>query len=159
HIYFKVVDQGNDLSVSSSCADNFRKAYFDTAGPHTLVSGDFDGDGHADFAATDKNQSIFVWLYSNQVWRKLPGELDVLVTGDFNHDGRTDLAGINKLDGSIWYTTDVTDFETARWTNSPGYLTSIVAGDFDGDGYTDLAGIDVPNHAIWYTTYATNFMT
>jgi len=146
HRFVKVVDQGNDLSASSDC---LAQAYFDVRGPNTLVSGDFDGDGLNDFAATagtDRNQSVWLWTGRTGVWRKLPGELDVLVTGDFNGDGRTDLAGINRLDGSIYYTTDLT-----TWTNIPGQLSSIVAGDFNGDGRTDLAGIDGPNHAIWYT--------
>jgi hypothetical protein len=145
HRFVKVVDQGNDLSVTSDC---LRKAYFDVLGPDTLVSGDFDGDNNqTDFAATDRNQSIWVRIASTGVWTKVPGELDVIVTGDFNTDGVTDLAGIDSLSGGIYYTTDLT-----TWTNIPGYLSSMVAGDFDGDGQTDLAGIDGPNHEIWYTT-------
>src|SRR5205814_1705162 len=107
--------------------------------------GDFDGDGQNDFAGTDRNQSIWVRTQSTGVWSKLPGELDVLVTGKFHstNDGRTDLAGINGVNGSIWYTTNLGN----TWIPIQGYLTSIVAGDFNNDGITDLAGIDGPNRA------------
>ena len=122
------------------------------------VTGDFNGDGHADLAVagfdSSSGQSELEVLQDNPDGTFLTtttinlGTLDIysLAVGDFNGDGRTDLAvaGTDESGAEVEVLLGNGDgtFQ-APTTNNQGsgsYApSSVVAGDLTGDGHADLA--------------------
>ena len=67
-------------------------------GPKGIVAADFSGDGLADFAVSDKNGSITVYVSKGALGFEAPlyiradtNELRGIVAADLNHDGAVDL--------------------------------------------------------------------
>ncbi len=134
------------------------------AGPTSIVTGDFDGDGHMDLAVARGSTSrssygITVLLSTGRRFRppvswatRLPwdGRYVELEPGDFNADGRTDLVAFVGDDAKAAVKVPVLLSNGKRFTASGGSwydgilptkdLADIrpVAGDFDGDGRTDV---------------------
>jgi hypothetical protein len=108
-------------------------------------AGDFDGDGHTDFAIFDQTRSQYFVLKSGggaltpQFGN--PSHRNVPVGGDFDGDGRVDTAIYDQsasqffilLSGGGAFTPQ---FGNAAHSNVP------IAGDFDGDGRADFAIYD-----------------
>ena len=132
---------GHRVTLSGSSTNNY-----------SILIGDFDGDGHDEFAQYD-GQQVFVVKYDSRlpryrqeitqsVWLdNLNGELKPLV-GDFNNDGRDDLALYNQQDGCWWVAHSQGDsFSTPEaWLVGWGKGEEWVpyTGDFNGDGRNDL---------------------
>ena len=91
---------------------------------HTIVIGDFDGDGKTDRAIVDKsNKKWFIYSSKN-------GPYESLVLNKKN---------TTKKD-TIW-----------GWPH-PGIMqmTHILTGDYDGDGISDIGAVDCSNSCRWY---------
>lgn len=122
-----------------------------SAGTNTqsIVSGDLNGDGIPDLAATDSNTAgILVLLGNGDGTFSSPTKSTVgstsltnLVIADFNNDGKLDLAAIGAYNSSISILLGNGD-GTFTATDSPslsGSATNLTVGDFNGDHITDLA--------------------
>jgi serine/threonine protein kinase len=122
-----------------------------------FVTGDYDGDGHADVATVDFDdlglriqvlkstggsfKTPHTWA-SNLHWGYSRTKF---VPGDFNADGRTDLFAVRQLGHTLVgeaLLSNGKSFEAPRrWTVIPHASWNDVkpmAGDFDGDGRTDV---------------------
>jgi hypothetical protein len=133
------------------------QATFGTAA--NWFTGDFNGDGKADFARGNAACTIDVELssgtgFTTQSWAVsapsgAPG-CSVAGTwlwdvGDFNGDGKADLAAYKSDTGSTWtayvYLSTGSGFNATRWANQQGSFATtnkFFTGDFDGDGKTDF---------------------
>ena len=129
------------------------------AGPSSLVTGDFNGDGRPDLAAANSGSDDIVVLLGNgdgtfqtQVPFKVRSFPTSLVTGYFNDDRKLDLA-ITKASSPASDSGEIIvllgNGDGTFQTQNPVLVgegdgpTSLVTGDFDGDGWPDLAAIDV----------------
>ena len=120
----------------------------------TPVSGDFNGDGHPDFAIPTSLGPVIIMLGHGDGTFQQGASISAdqpfgVVAGDFNGDGNLDLAvGNNGTNGSIAIylgNGDGTFTAGAVYPASPGAYYQIVAsGDFNRDGIPDLV---VSDHA------------
>lgn len=141
-----------------------------TAQLHTILSGDYDGDGKTDLAIVDKANGhwyiissktgaffkdakgveIWGWKYKNMNSSCIP------LSGDYDGDGKADIGFVNPSTGK-WYikaSSTGNDFVFGTVTFNgwkwEGMNTSHipVEGDFDGDGRTNVA-IYGKNNGVW----------
>jgi hypothetical protein len=129
----------------------------DSAGPISLATGDYNGDGKLDVVAADFNElgpNVTVFLGNGDggfsalapTSPELESNTLGVVSGDFNSDGKADLLviGQDANDGSVVSflagNGDGT-FQSAMLSSVPdAYLDgSAVVGDFNGDGKLDIA--------------------
>lgn len=130
------------------------------------VSGDFNGDGHGDFASFynyDQGQTG-LWLFAGnpagaptpvRAWLSNTGGWSwgrtKAVAGDFNGDGLDDVAAFYNYDSQqtrIWIfagTPNGLRAPVSTWDSAVGNWnwdrTKAVAGDFNGDGFDDVAAL------------------
>ena len=114
-------------------------------------TGDFDGNGSADFIVRNKAEgTVSVWLMEGTArlaassvnppvdsW----GNYDIVGTGDFNHDGKSDIVMYHRPEGlyQTWLMDGVTRFEAVGLARDLPANTEIVGvGDFDATGTADL---------------------
>lgn len=112
------------------------------------ISGDFDGDGKADFGVyTPTGTHAWTIRASSQGWTAVNTyqwgvDGDLLVLGDYDGDGKTDLGVFRPTEGR-WYVllskTGFTSGGTAAWGSTGA---TAVTGDFDGDGRMDMVAIE-----------------
>ncbi len=120
------------------------------AGVYVYVNGDFDGDGHPDFA---------VWSLSTATWFVVPSSAptapiiqqwglpgDVPVPGAYTGGATTDFAVWRPSNGT-WYVKAVDGSSSTMQWGLPGDIP--VLGDFDGDGLDDYA-VWRPSEGNWY---------
>jgi protein kinase-like protein/phospholipase A2-like protein/VCBS repeat protein len=128
------------------------------------LTGDFNGDGHADIMKFDARNSgsgqygLWVGLsdgtkFDTTRWATLyTGPRMKVLAGDFNGDGRTDVMqfdvakkGTSQVGMRIGVS-DGTKFNIASWgTWNASSQMEVLAGDFNGDSRTDVLNIDVPD--------------
>jgi hypothetical protein len=123
-------------------------------GAQSVAAGDFNGDGHLDFAVSNNSALASVSVFMNSGGGNFStstfsvgNSAGTLAAGDFNGDGATDLAvpmsslnstsgfsGVKVFNGQIGGTLQ----------SGPTYaliLASPVTADLNGDGHVDLVGI------------------
>lgn len=137
---------------------------------HTIVSGDYDGDGKTDLAVVDKanglwyiissktgqflknakGEQIWGWKYNNMNSSSIP------LSGDYDGDGKADIGFVNPSTGKWYIKASSTGkdfvfgtetFNGWQWNNMNSSHIP-VEGDFDGDGKTNLA-IYNKNNGAW----------
>ncbi len=116
-------------------------------GPKGIASDDFDGNGRADFATSNLDGTVTVYLNKGDGRFHAPLHLATgsktlrgIDTADFNGDGAIDIATAAPLEGRV----HIFDgdgqgaFESSRVLSTWEFARDLTAGDFDGDGTTDL---------------------
>lgn len=119
-------------------------------GSDTPVTGDFNGDGKADFAVQRNaggGQAVFL-IHPGTGAGDAPGAdtavlfgltTDAIVSGDYDGDGKTDIAVVRTEGGQlVWYSLQSNGGATVvrPWGLANDVL---VPGDYDGDGLNDYA--------------------
>jgi hypothetical protein len=142
--------QGGPLSYSYGQASNM-PAY---GGGNSVVVGDFNGDGHLDFAVpnTDQNGAGVVDIFLGrgdgtfQAAGSYPALSGFVAVADLNADGKLDLVTSG---GSVLLGNGDGTFQSPLNFGSSGDY--VVVGDFNGDGIPDLAlqGSDPGNVRIF----------
>jgi hypothetical protein len=134
-----------------------------TAGsdPSSLVTGDFNSDGHLDLAVTNSNDNTVSVLlghgngtFRTQVTYAVGPSPDAIVAGDFDGSGHLDLAvacyNIFTSESAIYVLLAKDDgtFQPAVQYAVGSDTTSLATGDFNGDGRIDLAGANFQDYTV-----------
>ena len=115
--------------------------------PKGLASGDFDSDGHADWAVSRLDGAVVVaygrgdaTFDPNLVIPTGASTFRQLLAADLNGDGTTDLAACDPEKGKIYL---LMNSGSRTWAQPEVIqawegVRNLAAGDFNGDGHTDL---------------------
>jgi len=144
---------GGSLTHSSTAPSpppgfNFRPALPAGFIPTAVVTGDFNGDGHVDWAVANGGDSnIWIYLGKGDGTAQLPTIIPLkglsptaLAAADMNHDGKLDLIVAEADSGSVGLLLGNGDgtFGPEREFYVLGVPESLAVADFDGDGYLDV---------------------
>jgi hypothetical protein len=136
---------------------HFRAGHY---GTHSIVAGDFNGDGHLDLAVANSGainvNGVSVFLGNGDgsfqaAWNfdagRSPWSISV---GDFNGDGVQDLAVANMLsnNASVLLGNGDGSFQPTRHFGVGKGPRSVAVGDFNGDGRLDLAAANSGPFAV-----------
>ena len=117
----------------------------ENANPGGIDVGDYDGDGHLDFAAGSLQSGAHVYRNTGTgtfvQWAHIALALEPthIASADFNSDGRLDLVLGNTDDARI-YLNNGAGFTVGVFIDNFGDgVAGIATGDFDNDGNPDLA--------------------
>jgi len=132
-----------------------RYSFTSSNNPHSIVAGDFNGDGHPDLAVVDANAYggiVQVLLnrgdgtFTVAPASALSASASTGAVGNFNGDGKLDLAISSPTQVTILLGRGDGTFQTG-WTSAP--MThpdggaGIAAGDLNSDGHPDLVIRDI----------------
>lgn len=160
---FVVARNGGDevaLLVGDGAAGIKASVAWELESPNGIVAGDFDGDGHLDFAAlSELGVTLFLRDGSDFVPSPLvPLEFETSrgIAGDWNDDGRDDLAlerrpilTVLVVSASITPGGEM-PFASVRDLCGGASVTDVCAGDYDEDGIVDLAIGNIGGHSDGY---------
>ncbi|HEY0098816.1 MAG TPA: FG-GAP-like repeat-containing protein [Pyrinomonadaceae bacterium] len=129
---------------------SFRPAPFYKTGeaPRSTATGDFNGDGRADFVVANYgNDNVTVFIndgggaFTVSKNFSVGGGPSSVATGDFNSDGKADIVTGNNTSGnvSILLGDGGGNFATASHFNAGVGMHGVTVGEFNGDGKSDLA--------------------
>lgn len=132
--------------------------------PRVVATGDFNGDGKVDLAATDfvtNKLSVLLGRGDGTFQTPVAYVMDAsrpssapfgIVVGDFNGDGRADIAAVNGAFGigsvAILLGNGDGTFRSAVNYAAGGYAQGLATADFNGDGVEDLVVTDFGNNAV-----------
>ncbi|MGY1440025.1 FG-GAP and VCBS repeat-containing protein [Streptomyces reniochalinae] len=151
-------DDGLDAGSGTYLDDVPGNFSVDQPGKHTLVGGDFDGDGHADLVVqVGDGKGLLKGPFTRdgraaataEVPRQsLPqgASLSDTVAGDLNGDGTDDLVSVHEYEDdaagggkkSAFLAGSRDGFEKPDTSVLPGLASGAVVGDVDKDGHADL---------------------
>ena len=129
-------------------------------GPFSIVTADFNKDGHLDLAVSNANSDTVTVLlgtgtgtFSFGSTPAVGTQPQVLVVGDFNEDGNLDLAVSNESDNSVSILLGNGNgtFQTQSVISSggpSGFPIGLIAADFNGDRHLDLAAVNASDVGI-----------
>jgi hypothetical protein len=148
-----VTQAGNAVVLLGSGDGTFQKPSIIPLGASSygVTTGDFNGDGFDDFAATGLlTDQVYVELSKGDGTFTLAstpttGSIPVgIIAGDFNRDGILDLAASNAYnqDVSIFLGKGNGTFTTEPAVGTDVHPNDISIGDFNGDGIPDLATLN-----------------
>jgi len=119
------------------------------ANPRGIVTADFNGDGHLDFATANSGTAseLVVYLGDGQGGLHLNGTVALpagpfgIASADFNHDGRADLVVTSADSGMVTILTWAGSgfVVTQTLTSHGGDPRLVVAADLNQDGNPDIA--------------------
>lgn len=128
--------------------------------PSPSQSGDFDGDGFADFGVYRPTTTNWFVLRSSDNTTQIfafGANGDIPLDGDFDGDGRNDLAIYRPNPGQFWFQRSSDNTVFAAQFGTP--TDKPVPGDYDKDGKTDIA-IFRPATGEWFVLRSSsNFTT
>ena len=115
----------------------------------TIVTGDFNGDGLVDLAASNARDQIAVLLghgdgtFAPEILSSTGIQVLGMAAGDFDGDGRLDLAVHSATGGLVSLLRGQGDgsFRDPVSTNVAISPSSLVVGEFNGDGRADLVSV------------------
>ena len=136
------------LSYQGSLAALGNAVYLATgAHPDAVVTGDFNGDGQADFVVADRDADNIMFFAGNGdgtfqspvAVPTVPGP-SIMISADLNGDGKADLAVANASPGQINILLGNGDgtFRSPLTVNAAAGLTAIAATDLTGNGIPSL---------------------
>ena len=127
---------------------NFRPTLPADFQPSAVVTGDFNGDGHIDWAvANSGSNNIWIYLGKGDGTAQLPTIIPLtgvapigLVAADMNHDGKLDLIVAEADTGTVGVLLGNGDgtFGPELEFYVPGAAGSLAVADFNGDGNLDV---------------------
>ena len=125
--------------------------------PSAVVVGDFNGDGDADLAITNRDDNTISMLLGNgdgtfqpQVTFTVGNVPVALVVIDLNQDGSEDLVAANRSDNtlSVLLGTGVGTFQSQVSYTVGNAPVSLAAADFNGDGSIDLVATNSNDNTV-----------
>lgn len=150
---------------------------------HTIITGDYDGDGKTDIGVVDRAKGLWTIISSGtgepivsptdltETWNNWPWKdmtsSHTVISGDYDGDGKTDRAIVKTSNGKWWIISSRTggalqpdngnDIKTPdgkkiwEWTfpNWDKNNSRILVGDYDNDGITDIGMVNVSTKK-WY---------
>jgi len=112
------------------------------------ISGDFDGDGKADFGVyTPTGTHAWTIRLSSQNWTAVNTyqwgtDGDLVQLGDYDGDGKTDIGVFRPVEGRWYVLLSKTGFQSGASAPWGSTGSTPVTGDFDGDGRMDMVAIE-----------------
>jgi hypothetical protein len=129
------------------------------ANPTAIAAGDFNGDGHPDFAVTAANGNVYVaiWTGPGSFGRPIVNAAGAspqsIVVADLNSDGKLDLVtanvGSNPANVSVLLGNGDGTFAAAKnYPTGGSAAAGVVIGDTNGDGIPDVIAANMSSQSV-----------
>ena len=129
------------------------------SGPFSIVTADFNGDGHLDLAVSNSVDGTVTLLlgvgngtFTLGSTSTVGTQPQVLAPGDFNEDGILDLAVTNQTSNTVSILIGKADGtfqgQTTVAVGGTGSPIGLIEADYNADGHVDLAAVNASDVAI-----------